>query len=180
MIQALVASGLLLGATGAQPQVGLEPKVELDFDRTADFGRFKTFAWSPAQEPAANPANHVRLTRAIERELQAKGLAKAQSAAEADLFVLYHGHREKRVRGTPSREESVWQPSSPKFSVDFGRVEIGTLAIHLWDGTNKKTVWSAVGEERIRETDEAEDVIDTVVKRLLGHYPPKPEPGAKE
>jgi len=43
--------------------------IQVDFDHGVDFSKYKTFSWSLEQQPASNPANHIRITRAVEREL---------------------------------------------------------------------------------------------------------------
>lgn len=170
-----VSTALFLSSPAfAQGPPGPKP-VEVEFEKTADFSRYHTYAWVPFQEPASNPANHIRITRAVERELEAKGLTKGKSAATTDLFAHYQGSREKKVKGTPSQRDSTWQPSNPTFQVDFSRVEVGTLVIELWDAKTKDIVWHAKAAEVIRREDQAEDLINQVVKRMLARYPPKPE-----
>ena len=45
----------------------VSPTVKVSFEKETDFSRFKTYDWMPTQEPAANPVNHIRITRAVER-----------------------------------------------------------------------------------------------------------------
>ncbi len=84
------------------PQSG-SPTVKVTFDQEADFSRFKTYDWVPAQEPAPNPVNHIRMTRAVERELEIKGLTK--SMENPDLRVTYFAKVEKKLKGTGYQEE---------------------------------------------------------------------------
>ena len=62
---------LALSAVAASAQ-----EVKLDYDHDVDFSRYKTFGWSVAQQPAKNPANHIRITRAVEEGFAGKGLSK--------------------------------------------------------------------------------------------------------
>jgi hypothetical protein len=172
---AALAACLLLPLGAFAQTKPWEKAVDLEYDHSVDFSKYHTYAWVPYQEPLPNPANHVRVTRAIERELEAKGLVKGDSAATTDLFVHYQGYREKKVKGTPSERASTWQPSNPTFQVDFSRVETGTLVIELWDGRKKDVVWQAKASEVIRREDQAEDLINEAVRRMMAAYPPKPE-----
>jgi hypothetical protein len=174
LLPAALAVLSIAGPAAAQDAPGQKP-VEVDFKKTADFSLYHTYAWVPFQEPASSPANHIRITRAVERELEAKGLMKGDAAAATDLFVHYQGSRDKKVRGTPSQRESTWQPSNPTFQVDFSRVEVGTLVVELWDAGTKDIVWRAKAAEVIRREDQAEDLINQIVKRILAPYPPKPK-----
>lgn len=173
----VLLSLVALPATAALAQDALaEPKVEVEYEKSVDFSKFKTYAWVPFQEPAKSATNHMRITSAVEREMELKGLAKAVDPPRADLFIEYAGHIEKKLRGTPSKQDSTWQPSSPKFVVNFDKMHVGTLVIRLWDGTSKDVVWSASGSEPLQQ-DGAQPaiIVDEAVKRLLAGFPPKPE-----
>jgi hypothetical protein len=167
------ALALALVVPGASAQDLVKNKVEVEHDESADFTRYRTFAWTPFQTPAANPAVHIRLTEAIERELQAHGLEKAENATTADLFVQYEARLEKKVRGTPTRSDDYWQPSNTRFIVNFDRVEVGTLVIQLWDGKTKDVVWSAKGIAIMGREDQRARQADDAVKQMLAGYPPK-------
>lgn len=170
----LFALALALSARPALAQRPLvDPKVEVEFDKSTDFSRYHTFAWASFDEPVPDPAQRARLMRAIESVLADKGLEKAEGSARADLYVQYHVKTEKKVRGKPSRGESVWQPSSPRFSVDFRRVEVTTLTIQLWDVTRGDRVFQARGEEPGHPADEQDELAGAAVRRLLATYPPK-------
>ena len=135
----------------------------------------------PYQQPVKNPANHLRITRAVERELEAKGLTRAELAPEADVFVEYQGKLEKQMKGTPYEGGSAWTPSNQRFMVRFDKIEVGTLVVQLWDGKSKDVVWQAKGSELITTPDQAEKLINAVVAnavvaRLFEAYPPQAEP----
>lgn len=174
-LAAMVATGVSLSAQEPHP-VAPSKKVALEWNRETDFSRYKTYAWVPYQQPVPNPANHVRITRAVERELEAKGLAKAELAPEADVFVEYQGKLEKQVKGTPYEGGTAWTPTNQRFMVRFDKIEVGTLIVQLWDGKAKDVVWQAKGSELITTPDQAEKLINALVSRLFESYPPKPEP----
>jgi len=150
-------------------------KVDVEYEKAVDFSKFKTYAWVPFQEPAKDPTNHLRITDAVERELELKGFAKSAEPLRADMFVEYTGRIEKKVRSTPSKQDSTWQPSSPRFVVNFDKVRVGTLVIRLWDGASKDVVWRASGSETVQEGPQPASVVDEAVRCLLASFPPKPD-----
>jgi hypothetical protein len=168
---------LVLLMIGLDGPIHARPGVEIDYNKSIDFHRYKTFAWAPFQTPVANAANHIRITVAVERELQAKGLTKADPPESADVFVHYEGYLEKNLEGTASRSESPWQPSNPRFVVDFSRVEVGTIVIDVWDAQRKDIVWHAKGRERFGPADEIEQRINHLVRALFARFPPKTKSG---
>lgn len=172
---AIVVAGLALAlpAQGQQAKKTEDEKVEVTYDKTRDFSLFRTYNWVPFQEPLPNPARHIMMTRAVEAALEAKGLVKAESGA--DLFVHYAAHIDKKTRSTPSRGESVWQPSSPVFKIDVGKIEIGTLVLELWEAKSKDVVWRGTGTSVLRSVAEREEQIKEAARQVLEPYPPAPE-----
>jgi Domain of unknown function (DUF4136) len=157
---------------------GTSPTVKVTFDQEADFSRFKTYDWVPTQEPAANPVNHIRMTRAVERELEAKGLKK--SMENPDLRVTYFAKVEKKLKGTGYQEETPWSASSDlRTVVDFKRVQEGTVIIELLDDDTKLTLWRGVATGKAPPPDEVGPVIDSTVKKILADYPPPAAPSPK-
>jgi hypothetical protein len=147
------------------------PTVKVTFDEDTDFSRFKTYDWVPTQEPAANPVNHIRMTRAVERELEAKGLKK--SMENPDLRVTYFAKVEKKLKGTGYQADSNWSGTSDlRTVVDFKRVQEGTVIIELLDEDTKLTLWRGVAVGRVPPPDEVGPVIDSTVKKILAEFPP--------
>jgi hypothetical protein len=178
-VTAGLALALLPGVVWAEI-LGASGKVEVEYDHAADFTAYKTFAWAPFQDPAPNPANHIRVTRAVERELEAKGFTKV-GPDEASVFVRYQGRLDKKITSTSSQSDSPWQqPSDKRTMVSFGKTKVGTLVLELWDGRSKNLVWQARESMPEPAADRMEDAINKSVKRLIGEYPPKPAPAAKE
>lgn len=153
------------------PQSGT-PTVKVTFDQETDFSKYKTYDWVPGQEPAANPVNHIRITRAVERELELKGLKKSMESP--DLRVTYYAKVEKKLKGTGYQEDSPWQPTSDlRTVVDFKRVQEGTVIIELLDADTKLTLWRGVATGPAPSPDEVGPVIDSTIKKVLADYPPK-------
>jgi hypothetical protein len=48
--------------------VAVAQKTTYDYDRAADFAKFKTYAWVPATEPPKDELNHRRIVAAIEAD----------------------------------------------------------------------------------------------------------------
>jgi hypothetical protein len=73
----------------------LGQKVAVDWDHDADFSKYKTYAWIESQNPGSKLAVK-RIVAAIESQLAARGLQKAQGG-EADLGVVYNVGAKERV-----------------------------------------------------------------------------------
>src|SRR5690349_20929325 len=92
-VLAAVALSLLL-STAAFAQ-----KINTDWDRSSNFANFHTYMWEPSPHPAKGFWND-RITDAVDKQLQAKGLTKVDS--NPDVWVVYSNsiHDQKEMVGT--------------------------------------------------------------------------------
>jgi Domain of unknown function (DUF4136) len=148
------------------------PEVKVDALPGTDFTTYKTFGWSLTQEPAPNPANHLRITRAVERELESKGL-KSSGTEPPDLRLHYFGYIEQKLKGTQHQEETYQPTADVKTVVDFSRVKEGTLILEFYARTTGRLLWRGVATEPVAPADETQVQIDRMVKALMERYPPK-------
>ena len=158
---------LALSAVAASAQ-----EVKLDYDHDVDFSRYKTFGWSVAQQPAKNPANHIRITRAVEEGLAGKGLSKDASGIP-DAYLMYTGRVGDKVKVTGHSGGSSWEPTNLRTMVDLNKVREGTLVLEMYDARTKDIVWRGVASGVGVRDDAMEEAIREAVKKLLEGYPPK-------
>src|SRR4030095_11160260 len=64
-------------------------KILIDSDKSANFSKFKTYAWQ-AGTPAQNPLMNDRIIAAIDMQMANKGLVKVDAEKMPDLIVVYH------------------------------------------------------------------------------------------
>lgn len=157
---------LVLTASG-----GVAQEVTLDYDHDADFAQYKTFGWSLAQVPAKNPANHVRITRAVEAHLAPRGVTLATDG-DPDLTLTYSGKVGEKVKVTSKSAGSYWEPTNLRTTVDVGKVKAGTLILEMADAHTKDVVWRGVATTVGVRPDMMEEEITAAVKKLLEGYPP--------
>src|SRR4030095_8016210 len=69
------------------PVLALAQKTSFDFDKSADFSKFKTYSLKDGTK-VGQPLIDNRIVAAIDTELAAKGLKKSDAAS--DLVVVYH------------------------------------------------------------------------------------------
>src|SRR5262245_44622325 len=69
--------------------IAIAQSVTYDFDRSANFSSFKTYAWTRGN-PVADDLNHQRIVRAIDAQLSAKGLLRVEPTGTPDVLVAYH------------------------------------------------------------------------------------------
>ncbi len=159
---------ILLAAHGARAQ-----KVTVEFDRAADFSKYKTFAIRAGELNSRNAALNSELVRKqingdIERGLTAKGLMEVPSGP-ADLNVRYTfgSARKTEIEAYPAG----WYGWGTRYiRVPYAE---GTLVIDFRDPLTRSLVWRGIASEDKNDPVKLEGKIDDMVKKSLDKYPPK-------
>lgn len=164
----------------------LAQDVRYNFDKDADFSKFKTYKWVSIKN-----ADHVdaltekEITAALDAELAKKGLTKTDSD-NADLYVAY-----QTAIGTEKQFNSYqtgwgygpgWGPgwyggmASTTTTGSTSTIYVGQLALDLYEASKKELVWRGVASKTIdpkAKPDKRSKNIQKAVEKLLKNYPPK-------
>jgi hypothetical protein len=164
---------LAVVATGT---IALAQSVTYDFDRSANFAGFKTYAWVRGTN-LADELNHKRVMRAVEAQLGAHGLAKAESGANADVLVAYHASFDKnlQINGFSSGFGGYRFGGMRSGTATVDEIVVGTLIVDLVDAKSKTIVWrgTATKEVDTRASAEKRDKnINRAAEKLFKNYPP--------
>ena len=176
----LRARGLVLaaalGSLSLAPAAGAQqfkmPRVDVDFDKDVDFKHFKTYSWKDTDVVAEDPGMHARIVWYVERELEKKGLAKANGVG--DLLVRYYAKKRTDIVGTPSQSETTLPGGAGQLttSVDFHKVLEGTLLVELQQASEGKVVWRAATEYRSIDKQKIDAETKSAIRNLIAKYPP--------
>jgi hypothetical protein len=174
MKPAAAALALVLSTPWVRAQEFEITRATIDHAEDVDFGAFESYAWKASQDPGENDAPHAALVFHIDRTLQAAGLRRAETAAEAQLLVRYYTSVERRVRSTTTQERVI-APDNQRTSVGFRQTVEGTLVIELYRASDDRRVWrgstsDTTGRERL-----SDEQVRHAVELILSEYPPDPE-----
>lgn len=169
MVQGLAL--LILGMLAAQS--ARAQKITMEFDQTADFSKYKTFAIREGQLNSRNPALNSDLVKKqieadIQNDLTAKGLTLVTSGP-SDLNVRYTfgAARKTEIEAYPAG----WYGMGTRYvRVPYAE---GTLVIDLRDPTTRSLVWRAIAAEDKSDASKIEGKINDMVKKSVDKYPPK-------
>jgi hypothetical protein len=169
-----LALAMLHTALGLEAQVVTQkPTVKVEYDRQRDFSLFTTYDWMKTQKPADNMANHVRITRAIQKELEALDLSP--DVTKPGVRIQYRVETRKKIEAASTQKESVWDRTNLTTDFIFERQNLGTLTIEMFDAETNALVWRASTTQKLGTPDKAEKIINEAVKRLFTKYPKKEE-----
>ncbi len=147
-------------------------KVTVEFDESAAFSDYKTFAIRQGQLSSKNPTLNSELVRKkidaeIRRRLTEKGLTEVGS--QPDLNVRYS-------LGTGARREVEAYPAGWRgLGTRYVRVRYteGTLVLNLRDAKKQSLVWRAVATEEKNDASQISSKLSDMVKKSIDKYPPK-------
>ena len=149
-------------------------KINIEFDQTADFSKYHTFAIRHGELNSKNPALNSELVKKqidadIERYLSARGLQMV--AGPSDLNVRY------RFGSTRKVELEQYPAGWRGWGTRVVRVPYteGTLVIDLRDASVHALVWRGIASEEKSDAAKIESKLDNMVKKAFEKYPPKPK-----
>ncbi len=163
-------------------------KVNTEYDPTAPYASYKTYAWvqtppGPEQAPAIrNPVIRERVVAAVDRELATKGFARVSADASPDLLVSAHGWAQSRVEVTNygysyggAYAYGPYRPMPVAAGVDVRSYTDGTMLLDFVDAKAMKLVWRGTASDTFSnpDLDAVKRSVDEAVRQLVASYPPK-------
>jgi hypothetical protein len=151
---------------------GVAQKIDVQFDQSVDFTKFKTFAIRNGQIHSKQPSLNNELVKKhiesqIEQNLTRKGLTEV--SGPSDLNVRYS-------LGSAGKREIETYPTGWR-GYGVGRIAVhyteGTLVIDLRDPSTRSLVWRGIAVEEKTDPMKIEGRIDAMVKKAIDKYPPK-------
>jgi hypothetical protein len=156
--------------------------VSYDFDKTTDFTKYKTYAYSEdALKLAISDLNRDRMLNAIDAEMSVRGMTKSDNP---DVLVDLIVKAEKKVEANATNVGGGYY-GRYGYARGFGTTQIsydeyvvGTLFINVVDKSVEKIVWQGRGTKTIDENaspQKRESNINYAVKSIFYNYPVKPK-----
>ena len=171
-------------AGALMPALLLAQKVSYDYEKTANFATFKTYAHKVGTKVGQSLIDD-RIVAAIDAELAAKNLVRADS--NPDVFVVYHVafDKQKDISTYSSGYGGGYGPygwgwgggwAGGTTSTQVRDIVVGTLVIDLADAKKEQLVWRGMGVKEINtqaNPEKRDKSINSAVKKIFKNYPPK-------
>jgi hypothetical protein len=175
-----VCFGISLVLTGAL----LAQDVKYNFDKDADFSKYKTYRWEQHSDSLkVDPLTLKQLGEAFDVELAKKGLQKGASGS-TDLVIVYQiaVTQEKQITsfdtgfGAGPGFRRGWYGSSGMTTATTSTINIGSVALDLYDSAKKQLVWRGTATKAVDSSSNAEKRqknMSKAAQKMLKNYPPK-------
>jgi hypothetical protein len=162
-------------------------KVAYDYDKQADFTKYKTYIVSEETMKMANvnQLNRDRIIKAVEAQMAAKGFTKSDAdKADAILDIRLKDEEMQTATATSTGGYGGYGYGYGRWGygggfsttqINYDKYVEGTLFITLVDKADQKIVWQGTGKKTLDENSSAEKReknIDYAVTQIFTNYPP--------
>ena len=167
-------------ALGLAGTVAFAQDVKVDFDKDANFGKYKTFAikvgtsWN-------NPISEKRVLGEIQQGLTEKGWTHASDEAKADALVVLHGATEKQKSLNTFYTGGYggygwrggWGGGMGSSTTTVEEYTVGTLVVDIFDAKSKQLVYRGVAQDEISNKPEKNaKKLAKASDKLFKDFPP--------
>jgi hypothetical protein len=156
-------------------------KIRVEYNKKQDFSGFKTYSWMK-QGAHAHPFVALDIMGAVDSQLQAKGLRKADGST--DLLVNAYGgldggfnvSYDVEVYAMPGLDGPWWDEGNPA-AIGGGSgavfIDKGTLVIDLVERAAKKLRWRGVAQANLdpEQQEKSLEIIEKSIARMFRQYP---------
>lgn len=164
----------------------LAQKINVGFDKSADFKQFKSYTWAEPTMPTSRPLLYARIIDSVDHELESKGLARVDK--DGDLALIPAGGMEFGMNVAasapvsqsysgppPAVNATMWTGAAGFSNLMAPYVPEGTLALTFVDRSQNKVVWFGTVKEKLdmEQKDKSLEKIDKAISKLLKRYPPE-------
>lgn len=164
---------LLVASVGAFGQ-----KVSYDFDKSADFAQYKTYAWVDRGGDLKDELNHRRVVNAIDIQMASKGLTKVAAGAKPDVLISYKTtfSRSLNVTGFSSGFGGLRFAGSRTGTARADDIVVATLVVEMVDPKSKDVIWRGLATKDVdmdASPEKREKNINKAAEKLFKHFPPQ-------
>ena len=149
--------------------------VKTDYDRSFDFGRLKTFAFTDQKRRDGNLLQRNtlvdnRIREALKRDLEARGF-RYQPDGQPDFVIAYYARERERAEvepvgyGMPFRWRWGWGPR-----VWTRYYTQGSVIVDFIEPTRNQLIWRGRVTDTVNGLDQSDKQIDKGAKGLVKHF----------
>jgi hypothetical protein len=158
-------------------------EVKTDYDRAAEFSRYKTYSWGKVH--TENPLLVDRIKEAVASALAAKGWTEVESGGDVSIMAMEmtEDHRTLNTYYDSFGGGWGWRRWGGGFGDGFGTsttteetYTVGTLVVDLFDTNARKLIWRGSASDTLSgKSDKNIKKLNSDVQRMFDHFPPEAE-----
>src|SRR6202022_1628823 len=150
-------------------------QVKTDFDRSADFSKYKTYSWEKGQTP--DPLWVSRIKEAVNAALTTKGLTPVESGGDIAIVAMETTQNQQTLNTFYDGFGGGWRwrggGGFGNATTTVDPYKVGTLVVDLFDAHTKTIVWRGSSSDTLSDkSDKNIKNLDKGVQKMFEHYPP--------
>ncbi len=171
-----VGSSLIVFLVVLSPLTPVMASVGVEYDKRDDFSKYKTYAWRQGT-PTLDPLMQQQIQRAVERELESKGLTQVDHTP--DLYVVTHTSTrlERRVDVNELGYSGfLWRRRGDRYppTTQIYYIPTATFGVDVLDSVSRRPVWRSLTIEYLRDSSEKNAKrIENTVRKIFKKFPSK-------
>jgi hypothetical protein len=152
-------------------------QVKTDYDRSANFGQYKTYSW--AQVKTKDALDVDRIKTAVNAALAAKGWTQVDSGGDVSIVAIEITQNQQTLNTFYDGFGGGW--GWRRFGGGgFGEAttttetyKVGTLIVDLFDAKTKQLIWRGTSSNTLsNNSDKNIKNLDKGADKMFKHFPP--------
>jgi hypothetical protein len=152
-------------------------QAKTDYDRSADFGQYKTYSWEKVQ--TRDPLMVDRIETAINADLGSKGWKHVQSTSDVSVIAIEITRDQRTLNTFYDGFGGGWGwrrwggGGFGEATTTTEVYEVGTIVVDLFDSKTKKLIWRGSSSDTLSNNSEKNiKNLDKAVQKMFQHFPP--------
>src|SRR5580700_7789029 len=154
-------------------------QVKTDFDRSADFGQYKTYSWEKVH--TQNDLLVDRIKAAVNSALTAKGWTQVESGGNVSIMAMEMTQSHQTLNTYYDNFGGGWGwrgwgglgDGFGESTTTENTYKVGTLVVDLFDAHTKKLIWRGSASDTLsNKSDKNIKNLDKGVNKMFEHFPP--------
>lgn len=152
-------------------------QVKTDYDRSANFGQYKTYSWEQVKTKDALDVDRIK--NAVNATLAAKGWTQVDSGGDVSIVAIEMTRNQQTLNTFYNGFGGGW--GWRRFGgVGFGQAttttetyKVGTVVVDLFDTKTKQLIWRGTSSGTLSNNSEKNiKNLDKGVEKMFKQFPP--------
>jgi hypothetical protein len=146
--------------------------VKTDYDRSANFGQYKTYSWEQVKTKDALDVDRIK--NAVNAALAAKGWTKVDSSGDVSIVAMEIIRKQQTLNTFYDGFGGGWRWGGfGDATTTTETYKVGTLVVDLFDTKTKKLVWRGSSSDTLsNNSDKNIKNLDKGAEKMFKHFPP--------
>ena len=150
-------------------------QVKTDYDRSANFGQYKTYSWEKVKTKDALDVDRIK--SAVNTALVAKGWTQVDSGGDVSIVAMEITHEQQTLNTFYDGFGGGWRwrggGGFGEATTTTETYKVGTLVVDLFDTKNKTLLWRGSSSDTLSNNSNKNiKNLDKGVEKMFKNFPP--------